>query len=188
MTILDRFAIYFTIMSDQTQHLLWRLTEGGELPASLHPDVVVLLIGTNNIAHAAVEDIAHGIQNIANVIHQHSHSSTLLVNEIFPRYDDQVVKTNTVVNVRKLNDILKGIFVSDNGDSASSSLRYLQCGSLFDPTSSQRARNPNITVDKDLMPDLLHPNAVGMQKWLTECIIPAALDVKLLKDALLRSP
>jgi hypothetical protein len=87
-----------------------------------------------------------------------------------------------------LNDILKGNFVSDNGDSASSSLRYLQCGSLFDPTSSQRARNPNITVDKDLMPDLLHTNAVGMQKWLTECIIPAALDVKLLKDALLRSP
>ena len=41
------------IAGDQTQHLLWRLTEGGEVSVQMRTDprlIVSLLIGTNNLA------------------------------------------------------------------------------------------------------------------------------------------
>lgn len=41
-------ALALAISGDQTQHLLWRLKHG-ELPLSLQPKVIVLMIGTNNL-------------------------------------------------------------------------------------------------------------------------------------------
>src|SRR5205814_1275689 len=41
-------AANFGIGGDQTQHVLWRITEGKELEG-IHPKVIVLMIGTNNM-------------------------------------------------------------------------------------------------------------------------------------------
>lgn len=162
--------------------MLWRLTEGGELPRRIHPDVVVVLIGTNNILQNTVESIALGIQDTIDVIHKKLPKSIILVNEIFPRYDDNFVNINRTESVGRLNALLKDMFVDHKstnlkGDvSASGTIEYLQCGALFGPTSKQHAKDGNIQVNVDLMPDKLHPNSVGMEKWLTECILPPTLE------------
>lgn len=165
--------------------MLWRLTEGGELPVTIRPDVIVVLIGTNNIAQNTVESIALGIQDIVDVIHRKLPNSIVLVNEVFPRYDNMVVDLSKEKSVGKLNALLKDFFVGhksymagnlkDGSVSAAGTVKYLECGSLFDPTLKQHADNSDILVNVDLMPDKLHPNAVGMKKWLTECILPPAL-------------
>jgi lysophospholipase L1-like esterase len=173
--------------TDQTQHLLWRLTEGGELPASIHPDVVVVLIGTNNIHKHTVEAIALGIHENIDTIHKALPKSTILVNEIFPRHDRTAVKSNKTKSVNALNVLLKDLYVdhkatSPEGDvMISGSIQYLQCGSLFNPTVQQHADDENILVNVDLMPDKLHPNALGMKKWLTECVLPPALAAMTMK-------
>mmetsp|Transcript_8610 Transcript_8610/g.14603 ORF Transcript_8610/g.14603 Transcript_8610/m.14603 type:complete len:331 (-) Transcript_8610:183-1175(-) len=174
------------ISGDQTQHLLWRLTKGGELPPSLRPDVVVVLIGTNNIPYFPVEDIAKGIRRVTDFLRKALPSSTVLVNEILPRGDNMVVKANKTESIQKVNNIIRGIFTNSTGRTGQyanssaasrSSLQYLQCGSLFAPSASQLQQDPSQLVDVNLMPDLLHPNADGMQKWLSDCILPAALKV-----------
>ena len=168
--------------------MLWRLTEGEELPATIHPDVVVVLIGTNNIAPNTVESIALGIQDTIDVIHKKLPHTTILVNEIFPRYDEMGVKINKTKSVEKLNVLLRDFFVDHkstnlrrDGISASDAIQYLQCGSLFDPTPEQHADNGAILVNVDLLPDKLHPNAAGMEKWLTECVLPPALAAMTMK-------
>jgi lysophospholipase L1-like esterase len=160
--------------ADRTQHLLWRLTEGGELPATIRPDVVVLLIGTNNLAQNTVESVALGIQDIVDVMHKALPKSTILLNEIFPRYDAMIVKANKTKSVSKLNAILKDYYLDHKA--TSNSITYLQCGSMFGPTAKQHEEDRDILVNTDLMPDKLHPNAAGMKRWLGECVLPPALE------------
>ncbi|MHC5026047.1 MAG: GDSL-type esterase/lipase family protein [Planctomycetota bacterium] len=52
----------FGISGDRTQHLLWRIDNGNF--DGIDPKVVVLLIGTNNLAHDSAEDIAAGIEAV----------------------------------------------------------------------------------------------------------------------------
>ena len=53
------------IGGDQTGHVLWRITDGGEL-AALKPKAAVLMIGTNNIGGHTAEQIAGGIRAIVD--------------------------------------------------------------------------------------------------------------------------
>src|SRR5579864_2352864 len=49
----------FGIGGDRTQHVLWRL-ENGEVDG-IHPKLVVLMIGTNNLDSNAPDEIAAGV-------------------------------------------------------------------------------------------------------------------------------
>lgn len=164
---------------------MWRLTEGGEVPSTIHPDVVVVLIGTNNIAQNSAESIALGIQDIVDVLQKALPSTTILVNEIFPRQDSKVV-TDVGKHIDLLNALLTDYFTHDSEQNKSAGSRkhnstddsfvhFLQCGQLFKPTQMQLAKDKNTLVNVDLMPDKLHPGAMGMKIWLTECILPHVL-------------
>src|SRR5947209_8986528 len=56
-------AANFGIGGDQTQHVLWRITEGKELEG-ISPKVAVLMIGTNNLGGPKPEQIAGGVTAI----------------------------------------------------------------------------------------------------------------------------
>jgi lysophospholipase L1-like esterase len=163
------------VTADRSQHLLWRLTTGRELPATLQPDVVVVLIGTNNIADDTVESIALGIKYNIDVIHKALPNATILVNEIFPRYDTAVLKKHKETSTVELNALLQDLYADHKSASNVEGIRYVHCGALFAPTPQQHALDSSTLVNIDLMPDKLHPNALGMKKWLTECILPPAL-------------
>ena len=154
--------------------MLWRLTQGGESPASLRPDVVVVLIGTNNIILSSVESIALGIRGNVEVLRRAFPNATILVNEVFPRYDEGIPLHHLEPAVGRLNSLLHDHYVTHK---TSEAIQYLQCGHLFVPTAEQHTAtaDPAVLVNTDLMPDRLHPNALGMKRWLRECVVPPAL-------------
>lgn len=70
---------------DATQGLLWRL-EHGHWPPGLRPEVIVLMIGTNNLGYGSTpENTAAGIGAVVAKLQQFSPASRILLLGILPR-------------------------------------------------------------------------------------------------------
>lgn len=145
-------AVDFGIPGDRTQQLLWRL-ENGQLN-NLKPKLVFLMIGTNNSGTPEPEQIAAGIEAIVKQYRERCPDAVIALQAIFPRGatpDDPRRKTNIATNalIAKLADGDKVI--------------YLDFGDKF--------LNPDGTLSKEVMPDLLHLSPKGYQIW-AEAIQP----------------
>ena len=138
---------------DKTENILWRL-ENGELDG-VHPKIIVLLAGTNNIgnhlpaegADAKVAEVTSGIQAILRVLRTKAPEATIMLMAIFPRNDNPAVlpiidRING--NLSKLADGVKIRFLNINDKLAD------RDGKLFDGM---------------MMPDKLHPALKGYQAW-----------------------
>ena len=135
----------FGIGGDRTQHVLWRIANG-ELDG-IHPRVVVLMIGTNNIGYRA-EEIIRGDVAIVNAIHRKLPQTKILLLGIFPRGHD----ANDMARDRiaLVNDSLAKL-------DRKQGVRYLDIGGKF--------LDPDGTLPKETMPDALHPNHRGYEIW-----------------------
>jgi lysophospholipase L1-like esterase len=140
-------AANFGIAGEGTRELLWRI-QNGELEG-IHPRLVVVLIGTNNIGEKP-EKITAGIKEILDEIQRRSPGTRILLHGIFPRgpypagSGPRIVQVNqTLATFAQPNDPKRVIFL-DIGD------RFL---------------NPDRTVNKELMPDTLHLSAKGYEVW-----------------------
>ena len=136
----------FGISGDRTEHVLWRLDHGQV--AGLHPKMVALMIGTNNLAANTEAQIAEGVTAIVREYQKLCPDAVILLQAIFPRAekasDPNRAKIKTInTMISKLGDGKKVIYV-DFGD------KFLQ---------------PDGTLTRDIMPDLLHPNAKGYEIW-----------------------
>jgi lysophospholipase L1-like esterase len=150
---------------DTTQNILWRL-QNGELDA-VHPKVIVLLAGTNNIGRqpaddAKVAEITRGIKAIVDLCRQKAPGATIILTAIFPRNDNPAV----MPSINRINDNLAQLadgqrvrFLNVNDKLADKG------GKLFD----------------GMMGDRLHPTVKGYQVWadglrpiLTELLGPPA--------------
>lgn len=78
-------AVNFGMAGDRTEHLLWRITEGGQL--RVNPRVVVLQIGTNNIhtKEYSSEQIAEGVKRILDEIREQLPDTKILLLGLLPR-------------------------------------------------------------------------------------------------------
>ena len=136
---------------DRTENLLWRL-QHGEVEG-IDPKVAVLMIGTNNTGHRH-EDPAltlAGIQRDIKELQQRLPRTKILLLAIFPRSeqpDDGQRQLNEKVNAM-LPQLADGDRVS-----------FLNINQAF--------LAPDGTLSKDIMPDLLHPNAKGYSIWQRE--------------------
>ena len=140
------------ISADRTEHVLWRLNEGGELDG-YEAKCVLLMIGTNNTGHFPIEkeapgDTVLGIREILKTIVAKQPNATVVLTAIFPRgatADDPMRIRNEVVNkeIRKFADGKK-VFWCDMND-------------LFLTADGQ--------LSPDIFPDRLHPNALGYEIW-----------------------
>ena len=135
----------FGISGDRTQHVLWR-NDNGELE-NIHPKVVVLMIGTNNAGNNPPEEIARAVEKIVNQNREKTGAKVLLLS-IFPRgKDDSDPKRqcNAQVNeqIKKLDD--------------GTNVRYFELWNQF--------LDKDGTLSREIMPDLLHPNAKGYEIW-----------------------
>ncbi|OWF39606.1 platelet-activating factor acetylhydrolase IB subunit beta-like [Mizuhopecten yessoensis] len=75
-------CLNFGIGGDQTQNVLWRVSNQ-ELD-NVSPDVIVLMVGTNNHGHNA-EQIVDGIMAIAEVVRTKQPKAQLIIMGILPR-------------------------------------------------------------------------------------------------------
>jgi beta-glucosidase len=136
---------------DRTENVLWRL-QHGEIDG-IDPKVAVLMIGTNNTGHRAEAPglIYAGIKRDIAEIRKRLPNTKILLLAIFPRGekpDDGQRMNNEKVNAMlpKLADGKHVVFLNMN----------------------KAFLAPDGTLSKDIMPDLLHPNAEGYKIWQRE--------------------
>lgn len=139
----------FGIGGDRTQHVLWRI-DNGELDG-ISPKVVVLMIGTNNIAYSA-DHILAGDTKIVEEIHQKLPDTKVLLLGIFPRGPDP--KDLKVAALReKIKTVNEGLAKLADGNKTV----YLDIGDKFLDSDG--------VITKEIMKDALHPTPAGYKIW-----------------------
>jgi len=159
-------AANFGINGDQTQNVLWRVTNG-EIEG-LAPKLVVLMIGTNNTAKSrhSPEDIAAGVSAILGVVKAKCPESKVLLLGIFP------TKVDPESFYRKNNDATNLLLAKL--DDGGKTVRYLNINAKL----MQRDR----TISYDIFPDLLHLSEKGYTIW-AEAVIGTVREMMGLKPA-----
>ncbi len=132
---------------DRTENILWRL-QHGEV-AGLDPQVVVLMAGTNNTGHRQEDPAttAAGLRKLLDELQQRLPRTKILLLGVFPRdgASDQSRRLNTAINERIAR-------FADNRR-----IFYQDVTAAFVDAQGELSR--------DVMPDLLHPNARGYEIW-----------------------
>lgn len=140
----------------QCPQLLYRL-QHGELPKSLDPPVMWLLIGTNDQAdHCSQESILIGILNIAQYLQDQKPNARIVLNSILPKpnptsrqwhaqnkYYDSVLWINQRLSCYAEGEV---------------NVEYFDASRLFVNAADD-------VVPVDLMPDGLHPSGRGSRIW-----------------------
>jgi len=147
-----RNAVDFGVSGDSTQGLLWRV-QNGQVDG-LHPKVIVLLIGTNNTGGCTAEQIAEGIEADVAEYRKRCPEATLILMGILPRSEKPTDQVRD-----KIKDINKIIPALADG----TKVIFIDIG--------EKLLEPDGTLTKEIMPDLLHPSAKGYQVWV-DAILP----------------
>jgi len=150
-------ALNLGISADRTEHVLWRLTAGGELDG-YEAKVVLLMIGTNNSGQLPYEqetpaDTVSGIKEILKVIAEKQPKARIILTSIFPRGNGPKDP------VRLRNDAVNGAIrqFADNK-------RIIWCD------FSDKFLTPDGVLSAEIFPDRLHPNAMGYEIWASSVI------------------
>jgi lysophospholipase L1-like esterase len=147
-----RHALNLGIGGDRTQHVLWRLDQGE--CNGLKPKAVVLMIGTNNTgkekdgsARNSTAEIIEGVTAVVQKIRTKLPQSKLLLLAIFPRGE---VDAPQRAQIKEINQAIAKL---DDGKM----IKFLDIGKVFLADDG--------SISKTIMPDLLHPNQQGYQRW-----------------------
>ena len=134
---------------DRTQHALWIAAKSPYLN-NIKPKMVMVMIGTNNIARnrATPAAAAAGVTKVVEALRVRLPETKILLFGVFPReasakhiYRKHIKDINAVIS--KLADD-KNVFYCDITD------KFL---------------DKNGTLSRSIMPDLLHPNDAGYEIW-----------------------
>ena len=147
-----RRALNLGCGADRTEHLLWRLNEGGELDG-YEAKCVLLMIGTNNTGHFPFEkeppaDTILGIREVVRTIRAKQPKAVVVLMPIFPRgrdMNDGNRRRNEVVN----REIWK----------------FADGQTVFWCDFNEQFLTPEGFLPAEIMPDRLHPNALGYEVW-----------------------
>ncbi len=136
------------VAAETTEEVLWRL-QNGELDG-IHPKVIMLLIGTNNLGKGDKPEWAvAGIKKILETIRAKQPQAKILLLAIFPRA--ATAQDGIRKKIDETNKLLPAL--ADGKD-----ILFMDIGPKF--------LDEQGNLSKDIMPDLLHPNAKGYQIWL----------------------
>jgi lysophospholipase L1-like esterase len=131
--------------ADQTQNILWRL-KNGELDG-VHPKVIVLLAGTNNVGGGqSAEEVERGVEAIVSVCRQKAPHAAIVLTAIFPRNDNMTL----LPEIEEVNGRLAA-FARHAG------IRLVNVNALL--ADAKGHLYPGMTVDN------LHPTPQGYQIW-----------------------
>ena len=136
---------------DRTENVLWRLTHGEFDDVS--PEVVVVMIGTNNMGLNTPDEIAAGIEAICDELHRRSPKTRILLLGIFPR---GAKPDATRAKVSEVNERIAKL-------DGKSGVTFLDIGGRF--------LEPDGSISKEVMYDFLHPSPKGYAIW-AEAMVP----------------
>lgn len=136
---------------DRTENVLWRLRHG-EVDG-IHPRVVMVMIGTNNMSINTTEEIAAGVSAICEELHLRLPQSRILLLGIFPRGARADVGRDKIAAVNRELEKLHG----------TRNITYMDIGKVF--------LEPDGSITPSIMNDYLHPTEAGYERW-GEAITP----------------
>jgi lysophospholipase L1-like esterase len=180
------------IGGDQTGHVLWRITEGGELE-HLNPKLAVLMIGTNNTGGHSAEQISGGIKAIVEELRRQKPQIKVLVLGVFPRGNpadaerslEQITEGVTPINeelkkerpdVKRLNELVRNLDrrrgtipqakLNKKISEINARVAKLEDGkSVFFKDIGKEFLDENGGLPGEIMPDFLHLSAKGYDIW-----------------------
>jgi beta-glucosidase len=141
-----RNAVNYGIGGDLTQHLIWRINNGEV--EGLHPKLVILKIGTNNLGSANDEDIAKGVKQVIEDLQKKLPSAKVLLLGILPRGD---ANNAYEPRIKHINSIIK-TYADGN------KVKFLDMGPSFEDASGHIHENLYV-------PDKLHLSKEGYSVW-----------------------
>jgi beta-glucosidase len=141
-------ALNLGFSGDRTETTLWRLLHG-EIDG-IRPKVAVLMLGTNNTGHRQEDPrtTAAGIKCNLDELRRRLPDTRILLLAIFPR-DEQADSAQ-----RRLNDQVNAIIAG-----------YADQRHIWFLDINRALLNPDGTLSRAIMPDLLHPNQQGYEIW-----------------------
>ncbi|HWE96590.1 MAG TPA: GDSL-type esterase/lipase family protein [Tepidisphaeraceae bacterium] len=131
---------------DRTENVLWRL-QHGELDQT-SPEVVVVMIGTNNMDLNTAPEIAAGVGAVCGEVHARQPKAKILLLGIFPRGPKPDA---TRAKVAETNKLLANLDGHDG-------VTFLDISPTF--------VNADGTISKDVLQDYLHPSRKGYVMWV----------------------
>lgn len=154
---------------DISMELLWHL-QNGMMPDTLRPKVWMILIGTNDLGRSGCSKstVLAGILQIAEFVRQQRPGTPIVLHGLMPRNDvfaPAHLQTDYTLNrhwkdIQWINERLARF-----GD-LHHEWTYLECNDLFLQTIQDPITGINTTlVNKEFMPDSLHPNVAGYEAW-----------------------
>ena len=158
--VLDKYFGNYRLLNigysgDRTGHTLWMVNSSGLLD-NIKPQLVVLMIGTNNIGHrtASPAAAAAGVEAVVKALRAKLPESPILLFGIFPR--GAKVNDPFRAQIKYINDIIcklddqKNVFYCDITD---------------------KLLKKDGTLSPEIMPDYLHPGKDGYVIW-ADAIMP----------------
>ncbi|MCP4888265.1 MAG: DUF4976 domain-containing protein, partial [Planctomycetaceae bacterium] len=144
----SRNAINLGIGGDRTEHVIWRLTHGNL--GKIQPKVAVVMIGTNNTGHFDQDpkEVADGVERILEILQQRLPDTKIVLHGIFPRGPNSL-------DLKRLNNVAINQHIRRFADG--DRVHYLEVGDQF--------LEPDGTISKAIMPDLLHLSTEGYERW-----------------------
>ncbi len=136
---------------------LWRLDNGNI--DGITPKLAVLMIGTNNAGSNTPEEIAEGVKQIVEKLRDRLPKMKVLVLAIFPR------GPNKADRLRQVNEKANAIIA-----------KLADGKMVLYEDIRQKFLDKDGNLPREIMPDLLHPNAKGYQIW-AEAIEPTVAKV-----------
>lgn len=139
--------------ADTIQNILWRLTDG-ELDG-VHPEVIVLLAGTNDIGYAIppegdsakVRHITEGMEAVLKIMQEKAPEAVIILMGIFPRNDNMAVLPTIEKINRNLSKLADG-----------KSIRFLNINNKLADAEGR-------LYEGMMNADGLHPAIKGYQVW-----------------------
>ncbi len=144
----NRKAINLGIGGDRTEHVIWRLTHGNL--GKIQPKVAVLMIGTNNTGHFDQDpaQVAAGVKRILEILKERLPNTKVILHGIFPRGPNPL-------DLKRLNNVAINQIIRRYADG--DRVHFMEIGDQF--------LEPDGTISKEIMPDLLHISGEGYQRW-----------------------
>lgn len=143
-----RNAVNFGIAGDRTQHLLWRIQNGNL--NGIHPKVVVVLIGTNNIKEQrnSPPETTEGILAVTSALLEKLPQTKILLLGIFPCGEFSTCQNRN--DARAVNILLEQRIKNDRVQLLCLDNEFLESDGTLSPK---------------VMPDFLHLSSFGYQRW-----------------------
>jgi len=138
-------AIDFGISGDSTEHVLYRLEHGQA--KGMHPKLIFLMIGHNNVMHNTPEQICDGVAAILKKYEEVCPGSLIVLQATFPSKEPG---SKWRTSIAALDQLLPRL--ADPGK-----VLYVDFGDRF--------LSPDGTISKEVMPDGTHPAIKGYQIW-----------------------